>query len=166
MYLYHHAAAPADEIGAHWEAVRAALCEGGWKPEGGKWARGDLRVAPALHSAPHPEDLRAGRRLPPGYTCLDVQITSSGYVPPPACRRRPWAVLAGGIRHKAAPGAFRRIPDLAPLADHLPFQVEIGCGTSWEAGIPALHRLHEIYRVTTREDDVPGVHGFVLRPQE
>ncbi|MFH8591223.1 hypothetical protein [Streptomyces rimosus] len=166
LYLYHHAAAPADEIGAHWETVRTALREGGWKPEGGRWVRGDLRVTPTLHSAPHPEDLRAGRTLPRGYACLDVQITSSGYVPPPASRRRPWEVLASGIRQKAAPGIFRRIPDLTPIADHLPFQAEVGCGTSWEAGIPALHRLHEIYRVTTREDDAPGVHGFVLRPQD
>ncbi|MEU7229971.1 hypothetical protein [Streptomyces chrestomyceticus] len=166
MYLYHHAAAPAEEIGAHWDAVRAALHDGGWKPDGGAWKRGDLHVVPTLHSAAHPEDLRAGRTLPPGYACLDVQITSSGYVPPPATRRRPWDVLASGVRQKAAPGMFRRVPDLAALADYLPFQVEIGCGTSWEAGIPALHRLREIYRVTTREDDAPGARDFVLRPQD
>ncbi|MFH8981179.1 SIR2 family protein [Streptomyces varsoviensis] len=166
FYLYHHAAAPAEEIGAHWETVRTALRTGGWKPEDGGWVRGDLRATPTLRSAPHPEDIRARRTLPSGYACLDVQITSSGYVPPPATRRRPWQVLAGGIRRKASPGTFRRIPDLAALADFLPFQVEIGCGTSWEAGIPALHRLHEIYRVTTREDGAPGAHGFILRPQD
>ncbi|KOG87103.1 hypothetical protein ADK38_27295, partial [Streptomyces varsoviensis] len=94
FYLYHHAAAPAEEIGAHWETVRTALRTGGWKPEDGGWVRGDLRATPTLRSAPHPEDIRARRTLPSGYACLDVQITSSGYVPPPATRRRPWQVLA------------------------------------------------------------------------
>jgi hypothetical protein len=43
---------------------------------------------------------------------------------------RPWQVLAGGKRVKGRRGNPTLIDSLAPLAEHLPFQV--GCGTSVE----------------------------------
>ncbi|MFG3240699.1 MULTISPECIES: hypothetical protein [unclassified Streptomyces] len=42
--------------------------------------------------------------------------------------------------------------------------MEIGCGTSVEAGIPPLHRLREIYRVTDRQGHVSREHRFILSP--
>lgn len=39
------------------------------------------------------------------------------------------------------------------VTDFLPFQVEVGCGVSYEAGIPLLHRLHEMYHVNEIEDE-------------
>jgi hypothetical protein len=76
---------------------------------------------------------------------------------------RPWDVLAGGMRIKDRRGNPTIVEDLSALADYLPFQVEVGCGTSVEAGIPPLHRLHEIYRVTARHDNTPGAKDpFIL----
>ena len=51
------------------------------------------------------------------------------------------------------------IEDLEPLKAYVPFQIEIGCGPSVEAGIPPPHRLREIYRVTDRAS-----HRFVPAP--
>ncbi|MDT3396654.1 hypothetical protein RKE29_08370 [Streptomyces sp. B1866] len=165
LYLFHSATAPGDEIAAHEDTVRAALLTGGWRPApiGTQWTRRDLRCVLTLHDV-HPQDVVAGRTLPEGYRTLDVQITSADYTPPPVVRQRPWDVLATGIRVKSRPGTPTMIPDLSVLADHLPFQVEIGCGTSVEAGIPPLHRLHEVYRVTDRQGDEPREHRFTLSP--
>ncbi|MET9943263.1 hypothetical protein ABZ086_36710, partial [Streptomyces halstedii] len=93
-----------------------------------------------------------------------MQIASVSYAPPPAVRQLPWNVLSTGIRCKDRPGTPTRVPDLSVLSDLLPFQVEIGCGTSVEAGIPPLHRLHEIYRVTDRQGHEPREHRFTLSP--
>jgi NAD-dependent SIR2 family protein deacetylase len=43
------------------------------------------------------------------------------------------------------------VQSLARLVEFLPFQVELGCGISSEAGIPPLHFLHELYTVTNRD---------------
>ncbi|MFJ6696510.1 hypothetical protein ACIQM4_10605 [Streptomyces sp. NPDC091272] len=165
LYLYHSAAAPAEEITAHRDALRASLTAGGWKSllGGELWTRRDLECRITPYDV-HPQDARAGRRLPTGYRTLDVQITSTSYTPPPSVRHLPWSVLAGGIRRKDRPGTPTLVPDLSALADLRPFQVEIGCGTSVEAGIPPLHRLHEIYRVTDRQGHEPREHRFTLSP--
>ncbi|MBB5121284.1 hypothetical protein AF335_18250 [Streptomyces eurocidicus] len=165
LYLYHSVTAPAGEITAHEDALRAALAVGGWKrtPGGALWMRRDLKCKITQFTL-HPQDAVARRKLPQNYRSLDVHITSAQYAPPPAVRQRPWDVLASGIRIKDQRGTPTLAPDLSALADYLPFQVEIGCGTSVEAGIPPLHRLHEIYRVTDRQGDDPREHHFALSP--
>ncbi|MBV9022988.1 MAG: hypothetical protein JO362_04090 [Streptomycetaceae bacterium] len=43
--------------------------------------------------------------------------------------------------------------------------MEAGCGTSIEAGIPPLHWLHEVYRVTARAgNDLTQGYAFTLAP--
>uniref|UniRef100_A0AAU2VVC1 Deacetylase sirtuin-type domain-containing protein n=1 Tax=Streptomyces sp. NBC_00008 TaxID=2903610 RepID=A0AAU2VVC1_9ACTN len=165
LYLYHSASAPADEVAAHHDALWDSLAAGGWKeaPGGFLWTRRDLKCRITEHDV-HPQDAAAGRTLPVGYRSLDVQIASVSYAPPPAVRQLPWNVLSTGIRFKDRPGTPTRVPDLSVLADMRPFQVEIGCGTSVEAGIPPLHRLHEIYRVTDRQGHEPREHRFTLSP--
>ena len=53
-----------------------------------------------------------------------------------------------GMRTKDKRECPIEVPDLSVLKDLTPFHVEVGCGVSIEAGIPALHNLHELYRVT------------------
>lgn len=162
-YLYYCVSYPAREIAEAAVALGRDLTAGGWSPaESGEWVRGDLRCH-LVEFERHPQDEYAGRRLPLDYRSLEVVLTSAGFTPDTALRNRPWDVLAGGIRVKDTRGEPTITPDLSALAQFLPFQVEVGCGTSVEAGIPPLHRLHEIYRVTDRSDNIPGTGDpFIL----
>ncbi|MER5932490.1 hypothetical protein [Streptomyces sp. NPDC002054] len=165
MYLYHSVAAPSGEINEAWEQNHAMLAEGGWKEVGpGRFELGDLRVH-MLRVEEHPEDLRAGRKLPADYEVIDTTFTSVNTFPPRAVRRRPWEVLTHGVRVKDTPGEPTYADTLEQLKDFLPFQVEVGCGVSYEAGIPPLHRLHEIYHVNEIEDEqLRKGFTFVLAP--
>lgn len=87
--------------------------------------------------------------------------------------RLPWEVLAKGMRSKDPRGRPIEVENLAVLKEVGPFHVEIGCGVSIEAGVPALHHLHELYRVTDietgqfifggSEDDL--IPRLIMRPQ-
>ena len=160
LYLASSVAYPAEELRRHRDQVDQALECGGWQlTREGVFTRGSLRCSVASYEV-HPQDRRAGRVLPQGYVCLDVVVTSQGYQPPQTTVDLPWYVLRGGMRVKERRGNPRVVEDLGLLKAYVPFQIEIGCGPSVEAGIPPLHRLHEIYRVTDRAS-----HRFVLDPQ-
>lgn len=166
LYLYHSFTVPAQEIDAHVKDVHRLLGEGGWKHKSDGWWKGDLRVVLGHYDGqPHPQDERAGRATPDGYASFDVTFASERYLTVPrALRNLPWNVLAGGARVKDERGEPEYADD---LADHLPFQVEIGCGTSIEAGISPLHYLHEVYRVTDRTDNALGqTYRFTLHPSD
>lgn len=159
LYIYHSVAYPEAEWVAHRDSVAKALADGGWRRNGkSEWLRDAARCTVTDHHV-HPQDVRAGRVLPAGYRVLDVCLTSDGHAPAFATVNLPWHVLAGGMRLKDQRQNPTLVSDLSTLADFLPCQVEVGCGMSVEAGIPPLHRLHEIYRVTNRAD-----HTFVLDP--
>ncbi|MDQ1295774.1 MAG: hypothetical protein QG608_3661 [Actinomycetota bacterium] len=161
IYLYFHVALPEGEIRVQSEAVRQALRAGGWRARGPVgvsqvFCRGDLRCTVRRH-VKHPEDTRAQRVLPVGYSCLDVQVDSDPV--PFSGRRLPWEVLASGFRVPDPRGSPETVPDLSCLVALAPFQVETGCGLSVESGVPPLHRLHDIYQVTD-----PLTRRFVLDP--
>ncbi|MGW7258724.1 hypothetical protein [Streptomyces sp. NPDC054834] len=166
LYLYVSFRAPAEEISTYAKHIQGWLAEGRWKQYLDGWHRGDL-VATVTEYDVHPQDERAGREAPDGFRCLDVRFVSEGYsVPPRALRNLPWDVLASGIRVKERRGNPAYAADLTGLLDFLPFQVEVGCGTSIEAGIMPLHYLHEVYRVTDRRDNaLTQTHAFTLSPQ-
>lgn len=166
LYLYVSFTAPEDEISDYGERIRGWLAEGRWKQKSDGWHRGDLIVTVAAYDT-HPQDERADRETPRGFRSLDVQFVSEGYsAPPRAMRQLPWDVLAGGIRVKEQRGAAEYAEDLTGILDFLPFQVEVGCGMSIEAGIPPLHYLHEVYRVTDRRDNaLTQSHAFTLTPK-
>ncbi|MEY9948387.1 hypothetical protein [Kitasatospora sp. GAS1066B] len=161
LYIHHSASYPGDELAAHHDLVRKALADGGWQRAGadGQWQRGDLRCTVTAYRV-HPKDTDAGRSLPDGYESLDVTVTSAGHIPTTRDRDMPWQVMAAGMRIKEQRGNPVQLADLAAMKDYLPFQVEVGCGMSVEAGVPPLHRLHEVYRVTDMDD-----HRFILAPQ-
>ncbi|GAA2131634.1 hypothetical protein [Streptomyces synnematoformans] len=166
FYLYTSLTAPADEIAAYRKNIGQWLTEGRWRQQSDGWHRGDLAASVTGYRI-HPQDERADRATPRGFRTLDVRFTSEAFhVPPRTLRNLPWDVLAGGMRVKDQRGTPTYADDLASLVDYLPFQVEVGCGTSIEAGIPPLHYLHEIYRVTDRRDNTPSQsYRFTLTPQ-
>ncbi|MFD3970273.1 hypothetical protein [Streptomyces cyaneofuscatus] len=165
LYLYTSVLAPRAEISEYGDNVRSWLAEGGWRQTGDTtWAKGDLRVTVTPHDT-HPQDERASRPTPAGFCSLDVVFLSEDFEVTRNVRQMPWNVLAGGIRIKDERGNPAYAEDLGELKNHLPFQVEIGCGTSVEAGVPPLHFLHQAYRVTERTDNVmKQTHPFVLSP--
>nr|WP_202489677.1 hypothetical protein [Streptomyces sp. SID8381] len=169
LYLYVSWLAPAAEIAAHRKELDKWLAEGRWKPtsdEPGSWRRGDLYATIAEYDV-HPQDERADRDTPAGFTSLDVTISSEDYTLTRAARNLPWDVLAGGMRVKEQRGTPAYAEDLSGLLDYLPFVVEVGCGTSIEAGIPPLHWLHEVYRVTARSgNDLTQGYAFTLSPAD
>ncbi|MFJ5116986.1 hypothetical protein [Kitasatospora sp. NPDC088548] len=166
LYLFHSFTAPADEIATHLRQIGMWLDQGAWRSKGdGVWAKGDLRVAVAEYDD-HPQDERAGRPTPTGFRSVDLCFISEDFKVPRTVRNLPWDVLAGGMRIKDRRGEPTIAPDLTPILDFLPFQVEVGCGTSIEAGIPPLHYLHEVYRVTDRRDNtLTQSHAFTLSPE-
>lgn len=165
LYLFHSFLAPAGEIDVYLKNLSSWLSDGRWRrTQDGCWAKGDLRVTLTEHDD-HPQDERAGRDTPDGFRSVDVCFTSDGYEVPRPVRNLPWDVLAGGIRIKEKRGNPTIAADLTELLDFLPFQVEVGCGTSIEAGIPPLHFLHEVYRVTARKDNtLTQSHAFTMSP--
>ncbi|MFC8827548.1 hypothetical protein ACFT9I_19660 [Streptomyces sp. NPDC057137] len=165
LYLFCSHLAPVAEIDAYTEDINRWLAEGRWRKKYDVWHRGDLVVAVARHEV-HPQDERANRDTPEGFRSLDVCITSEGFTAHRSLRNLPWDVLAGGMRVKEKRGEPTIADDLSGLLDFLPFQVEVGCGTSIEAGIPPLHFLHEVYRVTARNDNsLTQSHAFTLSPR-
>jgi hypothetical protein len=156
LYLFQSLSVPRDEMDEFRERIRRALAGGGWSEQARRWVRGDL-VCTITHHRDHPVDVRAGRRLPAGYTSLDVTVESRSCVMPDPRRQLPWEVLARGIRPRDRRGNPTVIPDLGALAGHLPIQVELGCGISIEAAIPPLHVLHDWYSVTD-----PATGAFIF----
>jgi len=165
LYIYHSLTAPAPEIAAYAQEIQRWLELGRWRLKTDGWHRGDLLFSSAEYDD-HPQDERAGRDTPPGFRTLDVCFLSEDHKVPRTVRNLPWDVLAGGIRVKEQRGEPTYADDLSGLLDHLPFQVEVGCGTSIEAGIPPLHYLHEVYRVTSRTDNsLTQSHAFTMTPE-
>ncbi|MFH9354999.1 hypothetical protein [Kitasatospora sp. NPDC017646] len=168
LYLYVSWLAPADEIAAHRDDLEKWLSEGRWKATGddATWRRGDLYATVTEYDI-HPQDDRADRDTPAGFRSIDVVLQSVDYRLPRASRNLPWDVLADGMRVKEQRGTPEYADDLSGLLDHLPFVVEAGCGTSIEAGVPPLHWLHEVYRVTARQgNDLTQGYAFTMAPAQ
>ncbi|MEV6565918.1 hypothetical protein [Streptomyces kronopolitis] len=167
LYLYHSVLAPAAEIEAYLKRIAAWLGQGRWRQKGDTtWSKGDLRLTITEHDE-HPQDERADRDTPPGFRSVDVVILSDEFEVSRTVRQLPWNVLAGGMRIKETRGEPTIAEDLSELLEHMPFMVEIGCGSSIEAGVPPLHFLHEVYRVTERKDNsLTQSHRFTMRPED
>lgn len=150
VYVYYSLSLPEQEIAPDVERVMDALKQGGWRLDARsnhaqQWCLGEL-ACHLSYVSQHAEDLRAGRYLPSTYRTLDVTVRTQGFVP--LAERLPWEVLAKGMRMKDTREQPTYVPDLSALVQLRPFHVELGCGASIEAGVPALHRLHDLYRVT------------------
>jgi hypothetical protein len=165
-YLHLILGLPAEHIDEYRAALADGLRAGQWQPElsGGDghtecFRRGDLCAQVSRYRV-HPEDAARGQPLPEGYAALDVIIKSDGYSLPEAWAGRPWEVFYRvGLRKKLARQEPRVVP-AAELREHLPAQLELGCGPSIEAGIPHLSTLHRIYGVSHAN------YGFIFRAKD
>ncbi|MFC7742117.1 hypothetical protein ACFQXA_15890 [Nocardiopsis composta] len=116
FYLYHSLTGPKADIEAFLRRVEGWLTEGGWRRRGAAWARGDLRCR-ITAADEHPEDVRAGRPNPPGFSSMEAVFTSVGARIPRQVRHLPWDVLAWGCAGAsgAAPRSTRPICPAWPI---------------------------------------------------
>jgi len=162
-YLHLILGLPREHVDEYRAAIAAGLVEGGWRREAGnrpeeRWRRGSLTTV-ICHRPAHPEELAHEEAPPEGYASLDVVVRSDGYALPENWERRPWEVFYRVGLRKKLQREEPRLVEAAALAEHLPAQVELGCGPSIEAGIPHLSTLHRIYGVSRAD------YGFIFRAE-
>lgn len=162
-YLWLNLDLPEEHIDEYRAAIDQGLQKGCWKHDGTEsgydvWVRGDLVARLAVQRI-HPEDAKRDRKRPSGYRNLDLSVRAKGYQVPDGWAERPWRVFYDvGLRKTLTRGSPQMIEPEAIL-EHLPAQLELGCGPSIEAGIPHLSTLHRIYGVSLAD------YGFVFRAQ-
>lgn len=148
LYIYYSLLVPLKELDYIEQSIYISLLEGGWHQsteDKNYWQKGDLQFFIQKYKE-HPQDIVNGRKFPEHYHSMDVIIRTRkiGDIQP----QLPWDVLAKGMRTKDNRENPQEHLDLSALREFSPFHVEVGCGPSIEAGIPALHHLHELYCVT------------------
>ena len=162
-YLHLILGLPSEHIDEYRDAIAAGLRDGQWRCERDEaeitvWRRGDL-TATIRHRRVHPEDAARDKVPPANYASLDVVIRTDGYALPDTWESRPWEVFYRvGLREKLT-REEPQVVDASALVEHLPAQLELGCGPSIEAGIPHLSTLHRIYGVSRAD------YGFIFRAQ-
>ena len=155
-YLWVNWTLPEEAIEEYRVAIAAGLARGGWTQAGSStrdgvdtadWRRGDLEVR-LEHCGVHKEDAKRGKVPPPGYRNLDLRLMTHGYALPPTWPERPWRVFYDVGLRRVLPRGTPRLISPEEISEHLPAQLELGCGPSIEAGIPHLSNLHRIYGVS------------------
>jgi hypothetical protein len=150
-YVSLHLTLPVDDIADYLATIEDSFKAGRWVKGahgcGSAWSRGDLDAWYAEYEQ-HPEDRRRHKSQPPGYRHLELRVQTRHYAHPPDLPARPWRWFHEvGLRETLPPGQPTYIQP-EDIARYLPAQVELGCGPSMEAGVPALSNLHQIYGVS------------------
>lgn len=167
-YLFMHVSLPEEHIDEYEAVIRAGLRDGEWSADGTEHSRGlpqerfrrgnlTLRLARSNH---HPEDEKRSRRQPSGYQNLDLWLMTDTYNLPRGWDERPWKVFFEVGLRKTLQRGTPTIITPEQIAEHLPAQLELGCGPSIAAGIPHLSSLHRIYGVSLPD------YGFVFRAEQ
>lgn len=167
-YLFMHVSLPEEHIDEYEAAIRAGLRDGEWNTDGTEHSRGlrqerfrrgdlTLRLARCKH---HPEDEKRSRQQPSGYQNLDLWLMTDAYNLPSGWDERPWKVFFEVGLRKTLQRETPTIITPEQIAEHLPAQLELGCGPSIAAGIPHLSSLHRIYGVSLPD------YGFVFRAEQ
>lgn len=153
-YLYLNIKAPAFEIEQYLGKIEHLAAEGGWDYVSGGYELGDLTCRLLVRNH-NPQESSAT----PGYLDLEFTLQSKDFTPSEEIKNRPWDIFRLGIRQKNPRGnpTLLQPTDLRSL---VPAQIELGCGPSIEAGIPALNYLHGIYSITRPDGK------FVLTAQD
>jgi len=156
-YLWVHYLLPADEIQEQADVIEQGLHFGGWQQVHESLFRlGDLQCE-ISRGKRHPEDEKVGRIVPADYEYLECSIYTSNDFKE-GLAKKPWDVLNTGFRDHGTRSDTVNSITAHDLPSLFPAQLEIGCGPSIEAGVPPLHRLHEMYNIT-RKDGSYILHG-------
>ena len=135
-----------EEILKYENKILAALKEAGFtQVNEGFYKKDDFEVMLTKYDV-HPKNKLAEVTFPNNYTSLDVTIKTKGY----DCKKendRMWKLSTKMFRQLDKRGEPTYINSIDEIEEYLPAQIEMGCGPSIEAGIPALHMMHESYKV-------------------
>jgi hypothetical protein len=159
MYLWISLAYPKEEIEKYMFQIEKGLKRGEWKKKNKIYHKGNLSFDVKRLSY-YKEDKINNRKFPKDYQLLDITIKSKGMIISPKKKRNPWGVLKTGIRKKDKRTSFKILKDIQKIKEFFPAQIELGCGPSIECGIPPLHYLHDVYKISIKGGK------FILNPKE
>ena len=94
-----------------------------------------------------------------GYVNIDLVLTNTTVSE--EIKMKPWVVFKTGIRTKPIKGHPTFIKK-NQLKDFFPAYIELGCGPSIEAGIPALNYFHKLFSISHDNKFVFGVKNNTL----
>lgn len=86
-------------------------------------------------------------KFPKEYQSLEVRLYSRNTKVDERLLTKPWTVLRSGLRRKLKRGQPKYLDNPSDILQFLPAQIELGCGPSYEAGVPPLHELHYRYSI-------------------
>jgi hypothetical protein len=151
-YFWVNYVQPKEEIELYHTKLQDALRQGEWlltSCQNGTeiYARGDLELRVSIADK-HPIDIEDRREFPLGYVCLEATIQVKGSSISQEQLITPWNAVRSEVRKPDTRGNPTILTDLAQLKDYFPMQVQLGAGSSIHAGIPPLHRFHELYKIS------------------
>lgn len=155
VYLWLAVSMPPDEMELYQREIMHAANKHGWHGDNSLIQKDGLTIKLQTFNV-HPEDQKAGRRLPYHYQTMEITLQSDPNFRPNV--HSPWAVLKSGIRTRGQRvNNPHIIDDVGKIIQYAPFQFELGGGASIELGIPPLNHLHQVYQVND-----PVTKKFVL----
>lgn len=89
--------------------------------------------------------------VPEKYIIVDVEIIGGEARISSAKKMYPWNIINKGFRIPLKKGKPTYTLSTEQIKKYVPFQVELGCGASVEAGIYPLSYLHDIYQTKNME---------------
>lgn len=85
--------------------------------------------------------------FPEKYQSLEIKLYSKNIKIDEKLLKKPWVVLRSGLRRKLERRQPKYLNNPKYILKFLPAQIELGCGPSYEAGVPPLHELHYCYSI-------------------
>ncbi len=157
-YMFLHLKLPKEEIAEYLDIIEKNLDDGGWIEHDDGFYRGDTVVTVKSYQESD-YDISREIECPFNYAYLDVTLKRQGVEISKELKNRAWVALDTGIR-KIIPRGNPTICNPEDIIEFLPAQIELGCGASIEANIPALNYLHGVYSIKNSDGN------FVLRAED
>lgn len=147
-YLWVSLTFPKKEIDKFMLNIKKSLKEGKWREEENNFYSLGKYTFKIEKFKKHKEDTKEKREFPKDYEFVNLTFKTKGMKINKKILKQPWDVLKSGIRKKDTRKNPKMIKDLNKIKKYFPAQIAIGCGPSIECGIPPLHYLHDVYKIT------------------
>lgn len=165
-YVYICLTLPKKEIAEYLSLIRNSLEKGGWNllenlgNKIKKYRAGKMILEVSLYNKTE-QHLFEYDKFPNEYQTLEIKVYSDNFIIDQQLLKKPWNVLRCGLRKKMKRNKPTYLDNPQDIFNFLPAQVELGCGPSYEAGVPPLHELH--YRYSINE---PLSKKFIIKAKD